>query len=106
MQPRFTFRIDLEQDMDTIKDHFSKTTKQRINKAIKLGCEVSIGTDEDLDKFCQLMMITEERKDFVSYDSSYYKTLYKMYNEDNNMTLFLGKIFPSKILQELKWKKR
>lgn len=105
MQPRFTFRIDLEQDMDTIKEHFSKTTKQRINKAIKLGCEVSIGTDEDLDKFCQLMMITEERKDFVSYDSSYYKTLYKMYNEDNNMTLFLGKIFPSKILQELNERK-
>ena len=101
MQPRFSFRIDLTQDMDTIKEHFSKTTKQRINKAIKLGCEVVVGDDDDLDKFCQLMMITEERKDFVSYDSSYYKTLYKMYNEDNKMTLFLGKIHLDKILGEL-----
>jgi len=97
MQPRYTFRIDLTQDLDTIKEHFSKTTKQRINKAIKLGCETKIGTEEDLDEFCRLMMVTEERKDFVSYDSSYYKTLYKMYNKENKMTLFLGKIYPEKI---------
>ncbi len=101
MQPRYTFRIDLNQDMDTIKDHFSKTTKQRINKAIKIGCKVEIGTSDDLDKFYELMMKTEERKDFVSYDSSYYKCLYEIYNKDNSMTLFLGKIFPDKILTEL-----
>lgn len=104
-QPRYTFRIDLTQDMDTIKEHFSKTTKQRINKSLKFGTEVVIGTDADLDKFCELMMITEERKDFVSYDSDYYKTLYKMYNEDNKMTLFLGKIYPKKILMELEKRK-
>ena len=101
MQPRYTFRIDLKQDLDTIKEHFSKTTKQRINKAIKLGCETKIGTEKDLDEFCRLMMVTEERKDFVSYDSSYYKTLYKMYNKENKMTLFLGKIHIDKILNEL-----
>lgn len=106
MQPRYTFRIDLTQDLDTIKEHFSKTTKQRINKAIKLGCETKIGTEEDLDEFCRLMMITEERKDFVSYDSSYYKTLYKMYNKENKMTLFLGKIYPEKILNELEKSKK
>jgi len=106
MQPRYTFRIDLTQDLDTIKEHFSKTTKQRINKAIKLGCETKIGTEEDLDEFCRLMMVTEERKDFVSYDSSYYKTLYKMYNKENKMTLFLGKIYPEKILNELEKSKK
>lgn len=104
-QPRFTFRIDLTQDMDTIREHFSKTTKQRINKSLKIGTEVVIGNQDDLDKFCELMMITEERKDFVSYDSDYYKTLYKMYNEDNKMTLFLGKIYPKKILMELEKRK-
>ena len=106
MQPRYTFRIDLTKDLDELKEHFSKTTKQRINKAIKLGCEVKIGTEEDLDEFCRLMMVTEERKDFVSYDSSYYKTLYKMYNEKNKMTLFLGKIYPAKILKELNKNKK
>lgn len=103
MQPRFTFRIDLNQDLDTIKEHFSKTTKQRINKALKLGCEVVIGkSDEDLDEFCKLMKITEDRKDFVSYSDDYYKTLYKMYNEENKMTLFLGKIYPKEIIKTLR----
>ena len=105
MQPRYTFRIDLTQDLDTIKDHFSKTTKQRINKSLKLGTKVEIGTEKDLDTFCKLMMITEERKDFVSYSNDYYKTLYRMYNEDNKMTLFLGKIYPEEILNELNKRK-
>lgn len=101
MQPRYSFRIDLTQSIDDIKNHFSKTTKQRINKAIKLGTEVEIGTEKDLDEFYRLMMITEERKDFVSYGADYYKELYKIFNEDNKMTLFLGKIYPEKILKEL-----
>ncbi len=105
MQPRYTFRIDLNQSIEDIKEHFSKTTKQRINKAIKLGTKVEIGSYDDMDTFCRLMMVTEERKDFVSYSDDYYKTLYKMYNEDNKMTLFLGKIYPKEILNELKKRK-
>ena len=31
MQPRYTFRIDLTQSLEDIENHFSKTTKQRIN---------------------------------------------------------------------------
>ena len=36
MQPRYTFRIDLTQTQEEIEEHFSKTTKQRIAKAMKL----------------------------------------------------------------------
>ena len=35
MQPRYTFRIDLNQSLEEIENHFSKTTKQRIAKAKK-----------------------------------------------------------------------
>ena len=92
MQPRFTFRIDLEQSMEEIEDHFSKTTKQRIAKARKLATEVEIGTADDLVTFYHLMMLTESRKDFVSYKIEYYKTLYQLFNEENKATLFLGKV--------------
>ncbi len=100
-QPRYTFRIDLEQDIDTIISHFSKTTKQRIKKAEKLETEVIIGDENDLDTFCKLMKITEERKDFVSHDDNYYKELYKIFNLDNKMTLFLGRINFDKIINKL-----
>ncbi|MCI8346852.1 MAG: aminoacyltransferase [Bacilli bacterium] len=98
-QPRYTFRIDLNQDLDTIIDHFSKTTKQRINKAKKLGIEVEIGTEEDLDTFYQLMMLTENRKDFVSFSKDYYKTQYQILKKDHMIVLFLGKVNTKEIIK-------
>ena len=91
-QPRYTFRIDLNQSMEEIESHFSKTTKQRIAKSLKLKTKVEIGTEKDIPTFYHLMMLTESRKDFVSYGIDYYKTLYKLFNEDNKATLFLGKV--------------
>lgn len=98
-QPRYTFRIDLNQDLDTIIDHFSKTTKQRINKAKKLGVEVEVGSEEDLDTFYQLMMLTENRKDFVSFSKDYYKTQYQILKKDHMIVLFLGKVNTEKIIK-------
>lgn len=102
MQPRYTFRIDLSQDLETIKSHFSKTTKQRIQKSLKLQTEVEIGTEKDLPTFYHLMMLTESRKDFVSYKLDYYKTLYKLFNKSDKATLFLGKVNLDKTLKVLK----
>ena len=41
MQPRYTFRIDLNQSIEDIENHFSKTTKQRITKAKKLNMTIT-----------------------------------------------------------------
>ena len=92
MQPRYTFRIDLNLDMEEIESHFSKTTMQRIMKAQKLKTKVEIGDEHDLAVFYHLMMLTESRKDFVSYNLDYYKMLYKLFNKENKATLFLGKV--------------
>ncbi len=99
-QPRYTFRIDLNQSMEEIESHFSKTTKQRINKAIKLGTEVVIGTEEDVHEFYHLMVLTEARKDFVSQKEDYYQNLYEIFNEENKATLFLGKVNLDKVIEE------
>ena len=94
MQPRYTFRIDLNQSLEEIEDHFSKTTKQRIAKAEKLNTEVIIGTKKDIHEFYHLMTLTESRKDFISYTEDYYQTLYEIFNgnKSTKATLFLGKI--------------
>lgn len=103
MQPRYTFRIDLSQDIETIENHFSKTTRQRIAKSLKLETEVEIGTKEDIEEFYNLMMLTEARKDFVSYNKDYYETLYEIFNGNKNTsaTLFLGKVHFNKTLETL-----
>ena len=101
MQPRYTFRIDMEKSLEEIENCFSKTTKQRINKAKKLGCEVSIGDINDIDEFYHLMMLTENRKDFVSYSKDYYEEQYKMLKKEDMAVLFLGKVNTKKIIDNL-----
>ena len=103
MQPRYSIRIDLTQDIDTIEEHFSKTTKQRIQKSLKLETEVEIGTKEDIKEFYNLMMLTESRKDFVSYNEDYYETLYEIFNGNKNSKaiLFLGKVHFNKTISAL-----
>ena len=103
MQPRYTFRIDLDQDLEEIENHFSKTTKQRIAKAIKLNTEVTIGTKNDIKEFYHLMTLTESRKDFISYNEDYYETLYEIFNGNpsSKATLFLGKVHINKTIKAL-----
>lgn len=103
--PRYSFRIDMTKSIEEIESHYSKTTKQRIKKANKLGTIVKIGTEKDLDTFYHLMQVTEDRKDFVSYSDDYYKELYKIWNKDNKMTLFLGIVNLKDILKNLEERK-
>ena len=102
-QPRYSFRINLEQSLDDIENHLSKTTKQRIAKSEKLETEVVIGTKNDIKEFYHLMTLTETRKDFVSYNEDYYQTLYEIFNGNPNTkaTLFLGKVNFSKTIKAL-----
>ena len=97
-QPRFTFRIDMNQSLDEITKKFSKTTIQRIKKAESINTKVRLGTIDDIETFSHLMDLTENRKDFVSHDLSYYKTLFEIYNQDNSMDLFLGSVNTKEIV--------
>lgn len=101
-QPRFSFRIDFNMDLDTVYEHFSKTTKQRIKKANDLDVEVEIGTKDDLKEFYKLMRITENRKDFVTHELKYYETLYDIFNNQDKCNLFVGKVNLNKILDKKK----
>lgn len=102
-QPRYSFRINLEQSMEDIENHLSKTTKQRIAKSKKLETEVVIGTKKDIKEFYHLMTLTESRKDFISYNEDYYETLYEIFNGNKNSkaTLLLGKINFNKTIKSL-----
>lgn len=103
MQPRYTFRVNLEQSLEDIESHFSKTTKQRIAKSKKLDTEVIIGNKSDLKEFYHLMTLTETRKDFISYNEDYYNTLYEVFNgnKSSKATLFLGKLVFDKTIDAL-----
>lgn len=100
MQPRYTFRIMMDKPWEEIENNFSKTTKQRIKKAEDLMVDVKIGTEEDLKTFYDLMILTENRKDFVTHNLKYYQSLYSIWNQDNSCQLFLGSIDLNKIINK------
>ena len=100
MQPRYTFRIDMNQTMDDIISKFNKTNKQRINKGKELNALIKIGNSSDILEFNKLMELTENRKDFISHDYNYYKNLYDIYTKDNEIALFMGSIKCSNVIKK------
>ena len=100
MQPRYTFRINMNKSLEEIEDNFSKTTKQRIKKAEDLFVDVKIGDANDIKTFYDLMILTENRKDFITHDLSYYETLYNLWRKDNSCEIFLGSIDLNKIINK------
>ena len=100
MQPRYTFRIDMNKSWEELNNNFSKTTKQRIKKAEDLFVEVKVGDKNDLKIFYDLMMLTESRKDFVTHNEKYYESLYEIWNKENSCNLFLGIVNLDKIINK------
>ena len=105
MQPRYTFRINMDKPYEEIEDNFSKTTKQRIKKANDLDVNVRIGDKSDINSFYNLMILTENRKDFITHNEQYYKSLYEIWNKDNSCNIFLGSVDLEKIINHLEAKK-
>lgn len=92
MQPRYTFRINMDKPFEEIENNFSKTTKQRIKKAEEFDVKVDIGDRNDIYVFYNLMVLTENRKDFVTHNKQYYASLYEIWNKHNSCNIFLGTI--------------
>lgn len=102
MQPRYTFRINMNKSLEEIESSFSKTTKQRIAKAEELDTKVRIGNNSDVATFNHLMELTENRKDFVSHNLKYYESLYEIYNKTDKMNLFIGSVNIKEIIKKYK----
>ena len=105
MQPRYSFRIDLNQSMEEIESKFNKTNQQRIRKGRELGAIIRKGDINDIDEFNHLMELTESRKDFLSHDLEYYRTLYDIYTRDNDIALYMGSINCEKVIDNYKSEK-
>ena len=97
-QPRYTFRINLDRPFEDITKDFSKTIIQCVKKADSINAKVRLGSIKDIETFSHLMDLTENRKDFVSHDLDYYKSLFEIYSKDN-IDLFLGSVNTTEIIE-------
>lgn len=88
IQPRYqavTF-----DDGRLIEDRLTSRRRRAIKNAEKRMLEVHRGNTDDLDDFCYLIEKTEEAKDLVLRDKTYFKRLMDLYGDDS--ILYIARI--------------
>lgn len=97
LQARWCYRLKLDDDLDNIKNNFSKSVKKNIKSTYEKGLQVRIGTINDLDEMTEIFDMTAKRKDFFSRSLDYYKKMYK--NMHNLMTIYIAYLEPNKYIE-------
>lgn len=91
-QPRFTFRLDLNRDFDTIYKGFHATTRKILNKKNEYNLITYKGTIEDINDFYFTMQETAKRENLGCSSINYYKEFYEIFNEKNMSDLWVVKV--------------
>lgn len=90
LQPRFSFRLNIEQDLDSLLSSFKHKLRYKINYAYKQNVQFSrLGLD-GLDLFMTILNDTSMRGNFVIRDKSYYQKVYQCLEPDNAAAITVG----------------
>ncbi|MGL5540835.1 MAG: lipid II:glycine glycyltransferase FemX [Erysipelotrichaceae bacterium] len=95
-QPRFTFRLDLTQDKETIHKNLHATTRKILNRTPV--CKVYKGSSEDLNQFVELMHETAHRAGFDSAQDAYYRDFYSILGKADMTDLYFASINLSELI--------
>ena len=100
-QSRYTFRLDLSQGIDSIKNNFHSTTKKVINKGNLYELEVYKNDEKYIDDFYRTMKDTAERENISIYSKEYYMNFYKDLHKDNHGDIYIVYLNKKKTLNVL-----
>lgn len=93
MQARWCYRIELDEDYESKKVKFSKSTRKNIDFCRKKGLMVREGTINDLEIMSEIFEITSKRKDFFSRSLEYYQKMY--HHMKDLMTIYIAYLDPN-----------
>ena len=92
-QPRYTFRLDLEPNIDNLLANFHSTTRGIVSKGYPEYIDIYKGTNEnDYNYFYQLMLETAEREKIHQFSLEYYKQFHKILTSKNHSDLYLLRV--------------
>ncbi|PTX59356.1 lipid II:glycine glycyltransferase (peptidoglycan interpeptide bridge formation enzyme) [Melghirimyces profundicolus] len=104
IQPQFVFRLPLKgRSLEDVFAGFHTNWRRNVRKAEKQGVKVTVGGEEELPEFYELLKVTAQRDNFVVRNYSYFETMYRsLKREDpNRIQLYLarydGKLLASTI---------
>lgn len=103
-QPRFTFRIDLNSDWDTIYQRMHPTTKKILNKENQYNLDVYKGNEEDINDFYITMVETAKREGIIQSSIEYYKDFYTIFNKDGLSDMYIVKANIKKLVKSFEEK--
>ena len=92
-QPRFTFRIDLNDSWDNIYARMHPTTRKILNKGNQYNLEVYKGTtQQDIEDFYDTMKETSVRDGIIQSRIEYYDIFWRTFNKDGLSDLYIVKV--------------
>lgn len=100
-QPRYTFRLDLSQGIDSIKNNFHSTTKKVMNKGNMYELEVFKNDEKYIDDFYKTMQDTADREGISIYSKNYYLNFYKELHKNNHSDIYIVYLNKKKTLDLL-----
>lgn len=77
-QPRFTFRLKLDQPKEKIFANYSKVVRASMNNAARIG--IRCQKETNVDTFYEIMQDTADRANFVERNKEYYQTVYDLFS--------------------------
>lgn len=102
MQPRYTYRLDIDKNYDDIRKGMHQTTRNILNKDNVV--KVYKSDIKDIDKFNDLMHQTSQRANFDCMGSDYYNKFYEYYCENNHCDLYFASVDMSTLKNKSKEK--
>ncbi len=100
-QPRYTFRLDLTQGLESIKNNFHSTTKKVMNKGNQYELEVYKNDEKYVEDFYKTMSETAERENISIYSKEYYLNFYKDLHKDGHGDIYIVYLNKKKTLKLL-----
>ena len=96
-QPRYTFQINLDDDF---KKRINKGFVKNVKKSHNYDVEIIEGNIDDVEYLHDLIRLTAKRDSFTAYSLNYYKNYYKILSEYDMAKLYLGVVYPEKIISK------
>lgn len=96
-QPRFTFRLNLDDDFENIYANMHATTRKILNKKNQYNLDLYIGNKDDIKDFYITMEETALRENLACNPIKYYERFYTILNKHNMSDLYVVKANINKV---------
>lgn len=91
-EPRFTFRLNIDKNIEQIRKDFHPTTRNIINRGNIFNLNIYKGNLEDVKLFYKTMEDTAERESLILSPVEYYENFYKELNQNNMSDIYIVKV--------------